>query len=81
MTTPTTQQLDAWGAVCASLKAAFALEPAGLPDVKAERVTQHVGAYILALSVEFDMDYQDLLEAIEESAGYINTGGTGAICE
>jgi len=80
LSSPTTAQLNAWGAVCATLKTAFALEPAGLPDVKAERVTQHIGAYILALSVEFDMEYQDLLDDIEASAGYTNTGGTGAIC-
>jgi len=80
MTAPSTGQLDAWGVVCASLKHAFTLEPAGLPSVKAERVTQHVGAYILALATEFGMDYEDLLEDIEASTGYTNSGGTGAIC-
>lgn len=30
MTTPSTEQLDAWGVVCSSLKEAFALEPNGV---------------------------------------------------
>ena len=81
MSVPTTAQLNAWGAVCATLKTAFTLEPAGLPDVKAERVRQHVGAYIVALADEFAMTTADLEDAIEASAGYTNTGGTGAICQ
>jgi hypothetical protein len=80
MTTPTTAQYNAWGAVCATLKTAETLEPSGLSSVLGQRVKQHVGNYIDGLAGEFGMSVTDMRDNIEASAGYTNTGGTGAIC-
>jgi len=80
MSSPTTAQLNAWGAVCATLKAAEPLAPSGANPIKATRVQQHVGAYIDDIANALEMDVGDLRDAIEASAGYTNSGGSGAIC-
>lgn len=80
MTTPSTEQYDAWGVVCASLVNAYAIEPAGVPETKGVKVRQHVDAYLDAIATAMSISRATLDAGIEASAGYTNTGGTGAIC-
>ena len=80
MTTPTTAQLDAYGAVCGALKTAFSLAPSGIPGDTSVKVRQRVDAWLDAAATAHGISRASLDSQIEASAGYTNTGGTGAIC-
>ena len=80
MTTPNTAQLDAIGIACAALKDANALKPASVANSKHVKVRAAMQEAVEAWAVAFDMSFNDLAALVEASDGYINTGGTGAIC-
>ena len=81
MSAPTTQQLDAYGTVCAALVTAFNVAPSGIPALKSTKVRQAVDAWLDEAASAHGIGRASLDSLIEASAGYTNTGGTGAICQ
>ena len=80
MTTPTTTQLDAYGAVCGALKTALSVAPSGIPSAKSIKVRQAVDGWLDAAATEHGISRASLDGQIEASNGYTNSGGTGALC-
>ena len=77
MTASTTEQRDAWGNLVTALRRVDACKPASVDQSKHDKVQEKVEDAFSAWDAAVSDDFA---ESVEASAGYTNTGGTGAIC-